>query len=428
MKNIAIFVDSYNDLDHILPFIDYVLSNKKARIVLYKIKTSNLSNCEDHLRYLREEYDLIPAEYDQNFRRHYVVLMGLYWSFYNFANKAKQNPYLLPFLIFFSRLRPLAIYLTQQEVNRVQKYMDIDVIMMDFGKELGLFGRAFVKYAQDKSITTIGYLHGFGIYTNLNSLEKDRVLLGPIKSFILKLSKPVMKRSYFDRYVVGNEQRDTLYSSSHVANFDQKYLYKVLEVGVPRFTSEWIDKYRKNVIRSGKFIFGDRNKINVVLFMSHPQYNVLVKELMKTIKSLASCDDINFVYKPHTRNGLRRIDSKSLNGYDASKISSLELSTWADVGIVYGSSIAFQLLQDNVLLIMPKYIHLNTTIFEENNACILSNSLNDLMNIFKHSKDEIYQMVDQKNTSSLIRHYVYGNENYTSLMNNFYHSVVNFNK
>ena len=42
LKKISIFIDSYNDVDHITPFVDYLLSNKKAKITLYKRKTSNL--------------------------------------------------------------------------------------------------------------------------------------------------------------------------------------------------------------------------------------------------------------------------------------------------------------------------------------------------------------------------------------------------
>ena len=426
MKNITIFIDSYNDVDHILPFIDYVLLNQKANIFLYTTKINNLSSCKDHLYYLKNTYGLTTINYDQNFSRKYSMFMNMYLKLSDFSHKAKQNSSLLPFLMLLTWLRPIAAYLTQQEVNKAQKDICSSVIMMDFGKELSLNGTAIVKYGQKNNVTVLGYLHGFGIYTNLDTLEKDRSVLSPIKTFILKIVKLSRVDSvYFDRYLVGVDQRNTLYSSSQMANFNKQYLYKVLEIGVPRFTYEWINKYKKHVVHSNRFTYGDNDRINVVLFMSHPQYNVNLDQLIATIDKLSSCNNINFVCKPHTRNGLDRIKSEWLNGgYDASKINSLSLSSWADVGIVYGSSIAFQLLQDKVPLIMPKYIHTNTTIFEENDACILANNLNDLMDILSHSKEDVFDMVDHKSINNLIKHYVYGDTNYNGLMSNFYHSVV----
>jgi hypothetical protein len=232
--------------------------------------------------------------------------------------------------------------------------------------------------------------------------------------------------TYFDRYVTGIRQKKSFFSSSQMPHFEECYLSRVLEVGMPRFSKEWIFKYKEKVIRSQGFTYGDTNKINVILFMSHPQYNVLADELMATIKILSSCNTINFVYKPHTRNGLDRINLKKLNGYDASKVSSLELSSWADVGIVYGSSVAFQLLNDDVPLIMPKYLHLNTTIFEENNVCIVVNNINEMISIFSKTKKEISDMIIRKNVSKFIRNYVYGGNDYSSLMKDFYRSSVGF--
>ena len=423
MKKIAIFIDSYNDFDSILPFIDYTLLRGGVKIVLYKTKRSNLSGCEDHLSYLKKVYNLVPINYDQNFSKKYSFLMDAYWMFGSFAQKAKQNSYLLPFLLLFSRLDPIVRYLTQQEVNRKQKDIGTDVIMMDFGKELSLYGRAIVKYSQKAHIATVGYLHGFSIYTNLDTLQKDKVNLNPIKKLLVNFIKPRTIRPYFDKYIVGIDQKSSYFSSSMMSHYEKTELNRVLEIGAPRFAKEWILKYKENVIHPKNFTYGEDKKINVVLFMSHPQYNVHIDELMLTIKALSLCSTINFVYKPHTRYRLDRINLKELNGYDASKISSLELSSWADVGIVYGSSIAFQLLQDNVPLIMPKYIHSNTTIFEKNDVCIDVNNIDELINIFNYSKNEINCMINKKNVDNFIKHYIYGDSDYNALMGNFYSSI-----
>jgi hypothetical protein len=420
LKNIIIFIRTHNDLDNILPFIDYVLVNQKAKIVLYKVKERILIGCEDHLRYLKERHGLIPITYDQDISKRYSMFIKAYQALHGFASNARKNVYYTPILMLLSWLYPVTMYLTQKEIERIQRSIDADTIMMDYGSENLLYGGAIVKYARDRLIKTVGYLHGFCTYTNVDTLQKNKVALSPIKKFILRCAKPMKKRLYFDRYIVGNEQKYTLFSKT----FDKKYLDRVHEIGVPRYTSEWINKYKKDVIHLKKFNYGEADKINVVLFMTHPKYNISIDDLVSTMKALSLCDNINFVFKPHTRNGLGEIDPVRIKGHNASKISSLELSLWADVGIVTGSSIAFQLLQDNVPLIMPKYLHSNTTIFEENGACIVVNSTNELISIFTKSKNEITNLVNQENVSNLIKHYVYGGGDYDSLMNNFYHSSV----
>jgi len=425
MKNIVIFIDSYNDTDHILPFIDYVLLNQKANVVLYTTKNNSLNSCKDHLQYLKKVHNLVPVNYDQGFGKKYSILINAYWKFRFLSYKGKRKSYLLPLLFLFYWLQPIFVYFTQREINRIQKHINADVIMMDFGKEISLYGHAIVKYSQNNSIPVIGYLHGFSIYTNTDSLQKDKKKLNPVKKTLSKLTRSKIKRVYFDRYVVGKKQRETHFRSSMMGNYDEKCLDRVHEIGLPRFASEWIYKYEKYVISSKRFAYGDSNKINVVLFMNSPKYNVLADHLISTIKALSSCSNINFVFKPHTRDGLSRINSKEINGYNASEISSLELSSWADVGIVYGSSIAFQLLQDDVVLIVPKYIHLNTTVFEESSVCVLSNSLDDLINILSHSKEDVYSMINKKNVSNFIKYYVYGgNSSYDKLMDKFYNSVT----
>jgi hypothetical protein len=313
--------------------------------------------------------------------------------------------------------------LTEVEVRKNKKNLDAEIILMDFGKEITFYGSAIVKIFQNTNTAVVGYMHGFSIYTNTNTLQKDNSELSPLKETILRLAKPVRERVYFDRYVVGNEQRDTLFHSSQ-QNFEKKYLDRVFETGAIRYTTEWISKYRGNVVTSKNFRYGDEKKINVLLFMSHPQYNVNVDNLMSTMRRLSLCDSINFVYKPHTRNGLDGISTRDFGGYDATNISSLELSSWADVGIVYGSSIAFQLVMDNVPIIMPRYIHSNTTILEMNDACVVADDISDLMNLLKHSIEEISSMINTEKKNNFVDHYIYGDKSYIELMEYFYQSIV----
>jgi|SaaInlStandDraft_6_1057023.scaffolds.fasta_scaffold05338_4 hypothetical protein len=426
MKKITIFINSHNDTDNILPFIDYLLLNGKSEVVLCYTRLSDLNTCKDHVSYLKDTYNLIPIEYDRDFSERYRVFMKFYLRVVKFSGRAKENSFFIPFKIFLSRLKLLALYLTEREVNKNSENLDVDVIMIDQGKELGFYGSAIVKYAKNKNTAVVGYAHGSSIYTNIDPLQKDKIKLTPIKEILLRLSKPRIKRRYCDRYVGGMGQKKSYFSTSMMPNYEEKYLDRVYEIGSIRYTYEWISKYRRSVVKRNSFAYGSKEKMNVVLFITHPKYNVYVDDLIATMNALSLCDSINFVYKPHTRNGLNRIDVKKNNGgYDAANISSIELSSWADVGIVYGSSISFQLVMDNVPIIMPKYLHGNTTIFEDNNACILVNNLSSLMSLMQCSIKELSNMTKQEKNKEFIEYHVYGNKSYVGLMDDFYDSVFN---
>ena len=98
LKHFIIFINSYNDFDNILPFIDYVLLNKKAKVTLYKTNDSDLNGCKDHLYYLEHAYNLIPSYYDENFSKYYNFSVILYRKYRNFARRAKHSSMLIPTL------------------------------------------------------------------------------------------------------------------------------------------------------------------------------------------------------------------------------------------------------------------------------------------------------------------------------------------
>jgi hypothetical protein len=172
------------------------------------------------------------------------------------------------------------------------------------------------------------------------------------------------------------------------------------------------------------FSYGDKEKLNVVFFLSHLAYNVNRKALINTLHELSRIDNINFVYKPHTR-GNFELDKCNIKAFDASDINSIILSAWADVGIVFGCSIGMQLLLDNVPVLVPSYVHTNTTIFEEHKICITANSLEELVSIFSNNtKSDIVKLVDNRRVEDLINKLLDGNKSYDQLMQEYYEAVV----
>ena len=65
MITINVFIKSFQDLDHITPIISYLSKNKDIHIKLYSFN-NELNNCEDHLRFLKDECKL-DVEYLNNY-------------------------------------------------------------------------------------------------------------------------------------------------------------------------------------------------------------------------------------------------------------------------------------------------------------------------------------------------------------------------
>lgn len=87
--------------------------------------------------------------------------------------------------------------------------------------------------------------------------------------------------------------------------------------------------------------------------------------MLQTIELLSHLEGINAVVKPHTRT------TKDANLYynipipNMSASSSVELCEWADVVLVIGSSIIIEPLLQGKPCLYLKYLHENTTLYEE---------------------------------------------------------------
>jgi len=112
-------------------------------------------------------------------------------------------------------------------------------------------------------------------------------------------------------------------------------------------------------------------------------------------------------------------------GYNTSNINSFQLSDWADVGILFGSSIAIHLLLDNVPIIVPSFVHTNSTILEKHKICINAKNIGELESILSNStKDEIGKLIDNTKVERFLNKYLDANKGYEQIMQECYEAVV----
>jgi UDP-N-acetylglucosamine:LPS N-acetylglucosamine transferase len=73
---------------------------------------------------------------------------------------------------------------------------------------------------------------------------------------------------------------------------------------------------------------------------------------------------------------------------NVSDISSVELAEWADVMLVVGSSIIIEALTRNKPALYLKYLHENTTEYEEFGACWIINDEDELRDALLSLRDK----------------------------------------
>jgi hypothetical protein len=425
-NNFIIFVHHYNELDMILPFIDYILKRNKDNLILYS-DTKNLPGADYHLEFLKTQHNIKPRFFlDEQYSRRYRNVFRFRDRVIRVRRKRKVKKKHIRYIsyivtvILLIMIRVSECVLQKPIKGFVDKLNVSDIIMVYLGGENIFPFNGIVKYAEKRSIKTVAHSHGFSVYSNLintgKSLIEKSISRRVIDRYITR-----GKRVYCDYYLAGRTMKDTWYRSTML---DFKELDRVYETCTPRYTKGWTEIFRSYLMSRNHFSYGDKEKLNVVFFLSHLAYNVNRKALINTLHELSRIDNINFVYKPHTR-GNFELDKCNIKAFDASDINSIILSAWADVGIVFGCSIGMQLLLDNVPVLVPSYVHTNTTIFEEHKICITANSLEELVSIFSNNtKSDIVKLVDNRRVEDLINKLLDGNKSYDQLMQEYYEAVV----
>ena len=91
--------------------------------------------------------------------------------------------------------------------------------------------------------------------------------------------------------------------------------------------------------------------------------------------------------KPHTRTGKDAGIYRELPLSNVAEISSVELCEWADVMLVIGSSIIIETLKQGKPTLYLKYLHENTTEYEEFGACWIIHDEGELQDALRSLRD-----------------------------------------
>ncbi|MBT5400398.1 hypothetical protein HOL24_07645 [bacterium] len=421
------FIRHYNDADQILPFISYLSYNKKAEIIVYTLNKED--QISSHISYINNVLNIKVINFYDNFYHSYfdsaVLKTSQKLSKIRLSNKNKIVKHIGMILVIKAR-NVMHFILSKKIARFIGKLSKDDVVMGDFATENYFPHKYLISYSQNKSIRIVAWMHGFYVFSNLDSTKAtdfENIKKNIIKWILYKYIYKKKSANYYDCYIVANYLKNTYFKSSMFDSFEKHN--RVIEIGMPRYTYEWNNEYHKTILKGQKFEYKTNDKINVVMFLSSEKFNVNNKKLKETLFDLSLCKNINFVYKPHTRAASTVLENMQINALNCIDTNSVLLSEWADIGIIYGCSIGFQLLLDDTLLILPTYIDSNRTVFEDNNVCYQAKSLRGLIDFISNkSKEEIHQFIQRENVSNFIESYAYGGRDYNGLMESYYKCAI----
>ena len=150
-------------------------------------------------------------------------------------------------------------------------------------------------------------------------------------------------------------------------------------VGDYLFQNEWMAQNNKILPRKINSPETGSTNLKVVFMTTRPHYRIDVERMTKTFTLLSQLKDIEVTVKPHTRTGKEAALYDNLPLENVSDVSSIELCEWADVLVVIGSSIIIEALTRDKPALYLKYLHENTTEYEELNACWIIHNEEELM-------------------------------------------------
>jgi hypothetical protein len=267
--------------------------------------------------------------------------------------------------------------------------------------------RNLLQAAKERSIPSFSLPHGVHLYTDEATKPKSTD------------ARRAAKFNEFDHIIVPNRlRRDVLVRSGVLAE-------KIVVLGSARYSDEWLVQNQKIMPRRIQVPANRQSGLKVVFMPSKPQYHDDLSRLSATCNLLAGMKNMDVMIKPHTRTGGEKHLFEGNNLPDASSVLTAELCEWADVALVVGSSVITEVLMRKKPALYLKYLHANTTLFEELGACWTIHDEGELkkalLSLQKSKADVPY---DETRVSDYVKQVVYGGRAEKNVLGNYENFIV----
>jgi hypothetical protein len=358
------FVRHFNDIDHITPVV-WKMKQDDYPVAVYCMNPRYDVGSDYRLRFLKSQgvtVNYLHHEFDQHRGRIHERMHACSQQCYAFQTRIaapiRRKSGMLSRMLaqlaglmgtFFYKLTR-SIYYDTRWARSILEHTGARAICFDHILPKRYVVNSLLKAAHEMSIPALSLPHGVLLYTNEKTKPKSTD------------KRRIAKFSPYDFILVPNQLRKELLVRTGVAE------KKISVLGSARYCGEWLEQNRTILPRVIAPNTGSSEKLKVVFMQSKPQCRVDLERTSKTIGRLAGLTEIETVLKPHTR-AVEKDPIGEAKLPDVSHVLTAELCEWADVLLVVGSSVITEALMLGKPVLYLKYLHENTTLFEDLGAC-----------------------------------------------------------
>ena len=416
------FVRVFNDIDHMTPVV-WKMNRDGYPVAVYCINPDYDMDNDYRLNFLRGlgvKVDLLYNDFDQELGLLHRLMRFLFVKSLAIGRKWNSGSQ-TNFLVFrkilaerFQKIGSKLFSLTQNRfydtiwARRILEQSRAQALCFDHVQPTQYAIGSLLSAAEELSVPTLALPHGIYLYTN------DLVRDGS------NAETRYDKFHRFDYVVVQNKLRKGV-----LANFGVE-AEKIFVLGSARYCDEWMSQYSEIIPRKLKSDGGLGEKLKVVFMTTRPEYRIDVERMLRTFRMLSELDGIEVVVKPHTRTGRQAHIYDDLPLANVSDLSSVELCEWADVMLVIGSSIIIEALTRGKPALYLKYLHENTTEYEEFEACWIINDeveLQDALLLLRDRRDNV--PYSDENVNKWLAEVIYGGRSGRDVLSDYEEFIVN---
>jgi hypothetical protein len=415
------FVRHFNDIDHLTP-VAWKLCQDNYQVAVFCMNLKYNIQQDYRLRFLKHQgvvVDYLYGAFYEELGPVHQFLCALIRASYKAQQKLAydyQRPFAaLPKLL--GRLAEFAgtslyklarrIYYDQRWARSVLTRTDAQVICFDYIMPKHYVVDVFLKAAGQMSIPVLALPHGVQLYTNEMTKPKSTE------------TRRFAKFNRFDYIVAPNQLRkDSLVKAGVAGN-------KISVLGSARYCRTWIEQNSQIVPKAAAKFGRNSENLKVVLMPSKPQCRLDMERMFASCRLIAELNGIDALIKPHTRT--RKFDK--FDNYplpDVTDVLTADLCDWADVLLVVGSSVMTEALMRGKPALYLKYLHDNTTLFEELGACWTIHDEAELKNaLLILLADKNHIPYSKESVANFLTDVVYGGHNNMDVLSTYKQFIVN---
>jgi hypothetical protein len=416
------FVRAFNDVDHIAPIV-WKMNQDNYSVAVYCLNPEYDIKRDYRLLFLRTngiKVDFLYNNFDQKLGKFHRFLRSIMFRSYQIhkqitcKRRSKLSNIFNALGIIARANGKLTYALLKALYYRKTWGWDIidetgaQALCFDHIRPRQYVVNSLIRAAREKDIPVLALPHGVFIYTN--KLEKSGATD----------ARAYDKYNLFDYIITQNQLRKDRLVDAGV----QKE--KVYVLGSARYCDEWMAQNKRILHRVMKAEDKSYKKLKVVFMTTRFAFRIDVDRMLKTFDLLSKINDIEVMVKPHTRTGKEGKFYDALPLKNSADSSSVELCEWADVILVIASSIIVEALVQNKPVLYLKYLHANTTQYEEMGACWTIGNESDLEEALLNLRDgKPHIPYSTNHVANFLSEIIYGGSDKRNVLRDYEQFIVN---